>query len=116
MSANENLRRLSEWIDNAPINVEQSQEARLWGRTAKVAEEAGEVISEVVLLTGQNPRKAYGGNVLDLEAEMYDVAITALGAIWHLYDNEPGATDVIAGLEAAVAKVAERALPFGIGS
>lgn len=110
MTTNENLRRLSEWIDGSPVIREQSMEARLWRRTAKVAEDTGGMIAEVVYLTGQNPRKSYTGSVFALEGELYDVAITALGAIWHLNDNNPGAIDVVAGLDDAVTAVLARAL------
>lgn len=62
---------------NAPL-------AQDWARTAKVAEEAGEAIAELILLTGQNPRKGYDPEARErLIRELADTALTAVFAIQH---------------------------------
>lgn len=80
------IARLSKWIDAA--NAHRDPEARTWGRMAKVAEEAGEVITEMILRTGQNPRKPQTANDNALLKENLDVAITALGNVEHLTGNQ----------------------------
>lgn len=78
--------RLSAWIDAA--NVHRDPEALTWGRMAKLAEETGEVISEMILHTGQNPRKPQQDQHDTLIKENLDVAITALGNVEHLNGND----------------------------
>jgi hypothetical protein len=58
--------------------------AQHWARVGKVQEEAGEAIAELILWTGQNPRKpqddeAYGR----LLAELADTTLTAVYALQH---------------------------------
>lgn len=58
--------------------------AQDWARVAKLAEEAGEAVAELISWTGQNPRKpqdhaAYGR----LLAELADAALTGVYAIQH---------------------------------
>jgi NTP pyrophosphatase (non-canonical NTP hydrolase) len=75
-------------------NAGRDPEAILWGRVAKVAEEAGEVIDALVFATGQNPRK--GEAILDvssmdfasLKKELLDVVCAALCAYEHLDDHK----------------------------
>jgi hypothetical protein len=60
--------------------------AQDWARTAKVAEEAGEAIAELILWTQQNPRKVQRGDKGSKEAllaELADVVITGALAIQH---------------------------------
>lgn len=63
--------------------------AQDWARVAKVIEEAGEAISELIAYTGQNPRK--GGPQEDrinmLLAELADAAMTPVYAIQHFTKN-----------------------------
>jgi NTP pyrophosphatase (non-canonical NTP hydrolase) len=85
--AQECLVALSRWIDDAPQNRARDPEARLWGRVAKVAEEAGEVTAALIGMTGQNPRKGVTHARTDVEKELLDVAVTALCAVEHLRGN-----------------------------
>ena len=68
------------WLDEgvAPIYGNQYL-AQDWARVAKIAEETGEAIAELILATGQNPRKGTDPDarrrMLD---EMADVALTAI--------------------------------------
>jgi hypothetical protein len=54
-----------------------------WARTAKVTEEAGEAISELIAITGQNPRKGVHSTQTALLKELGDVVCTGLFAIQH---------------------------------
>jgi len=47
------LASLSKWIDYNIENVRRDQEARTWGRLAKISEECGEVIGAFIGMTGQ---------------------------------------------------------------
>jgi hypothetical protein len=77
---------ISEWIDSAPANMARDREAQTWGRVAKIQEEAGEAIAALIGATGQNPRKGVTHDWQDVEAELLDVALTALAAWVHLTD------------------------------
>ena len=94
MNVGDMLTALSKWVD-AP-NAHKDVEAQMWGRVAKVAEEAGEAISALIGATGQNPRKGVTHDIRDVERELFDVAATALCAVAHIRgndnpsDSEPG--------------------------
>lgn len=81
------LAALSTWIDEAEENRARVSEARTWGRLAKIAEEAGEVIAAYIGVTGQNPRKGYTHSFDDVRKELLDVAVTALAAYEHMNGN-----------------------------
>ncbi|MFJ3310318.1 MazG-like family protein [Streptomyces sp. NPDC086549] len=100
---------VSAWIDSAPENSTRPPEALLWGRVAKVGEEAGEVIAALVGTTGHNPRKGHSHTLADVERELLDTAMTALAAVAHLHAGEPEPPDLLALLEAQVLAVAHRA-------
>lgn len=73
------------WLDSGASPDYQSQPmAQDWARVAKIAEEAGEAIAELILSTGQNPRKphdpAAAGRMLD---ELADAAWAAILGIQH---------------------------------
>lgn len=95
---------LSEWIDAANAHKPTDQQA--WERTAKVAEECGEVVAAMIGMTGQNPRKGFTHTVDDVIAELLDVAVTALGAVEHLTGHEGTAR---AMLDRKILSVATRA-------
>jgi hypothetical protein len=58
--------------------------AQDWARVAKVAEELGETIAELILFTGQNPRKNQDPEAYyRLLAELADTAMTGIYAIQH---------------------------------
>lgn len=75
---------LSRWVDDANRT---RGEALTWHRVAKVAEEAGEALSALLGVTGQNPRKGVTHEVDDVVEELLDTAIAALGAVEHLRGN-----------------------------
>lgn len=103
-NAAENLRRLSVWIDEG--NSHRDPEAILWGRVSKVTGEAGEAIAALIGATGQNPRKGFTHDMLDVVQELLDVAVTALGAVEHISGNTGCALDL---LETKLENVARRA-------
>lgn len=74
------LAYLSRWLDES--QGDRDAEAVLWGRVAKVSEEAGEAIAALIGATGQHPRRSpLRGNTHsydDVVDELLDVAITAI--------------------------------------
>lgn len=80
------VERFDKWLDD---NVGEQYTydgwlAQDWARVAKITEEAGEAIAELILSTGQNPRKPLDTKAHDrLLAELGDVAFTAIYAIQH---------------------------------
>jgi phosphoribosyl-ATP pyrophosphohydrolase len=93
-----NALAISRWVD-AGLPTDDPA-ARLWARTAKVAEEAGEVIAAVTDFVGANPRRT--GDQDAVIRELCDVAFAALGAIAHLHDNDVDAVAVLADHAARV--------------
>lgn len=76
---------LSRWIDDYPPNMNRDSEAATWGRLAKIAEEAGEVVAAFIAATNQNPRKPLDPDAMDtVRRELLDVATTALAALEHV--------------------------------
>lgn len=58
--------------------------AQDWARVAKLSEETGEAVSELILATAQNPRKPLDPNARDrLLRELADAAMTGVYAIQH---------------------------------
>jgi len=62
--------------------------AQDWARVAKVVEECGETIQELIKITGQNPRKGKSGSIGELLDELADTALTAIYAIQHFTKDE----------------------------
>ncbi|MDG9728378.1 MULTISPECIES: MazG-like family protein [unclassified Streptomyces] len=100
---------VSRWIDGTPANRERDPEALLWGRTAKVSEEAGEVVAALIGALGHNPRKGVYDTLEHVEYELLDLAMTALCATAHLYTRKGQAPDLLTLLDQHVRTVAERA-------
>jgi hypothetical protein len=70
--------------------------AQDWGRVAKIQEECGEAIAELILATGQNPRKPLSESDRSLAferllMELADTAMTAVYAIQH-FTKDPTVT------------------------
>lgn len=98
------LALLSAWIDAHPANAARDPEARLWGRLAKIQEEAGEVIAATIGATGQNPRKGVTHTMDDVARELLDVAVTALAAYEHVTGNQANCMDALQMHVAALIK------------
>ena len=76
---------MDDWLDDE-VNVTYRVQplAQDWARVAKAAEEIGEAIAELILLTGQNPRKPLDPTAYSrLMAELADGAFTGIYAIQH---------------------------------
>lgn len=76
---------VDDWLD-ADVAARYGREplAQDWARVAKIAEETGEAISELILSTGQNPRKGADPDARErMLEEMADVALTAILGIQH---------------------------------
>jgi hypothetical protein len=98
-------RELSLWISGSyPRSL--SLEAHTWRRVAKVGEENGEVIEALLGAIGENPRKGLTHRFSDVERELYDVALTALGAAEHMRGNDGGSVEAF---KEHMLKVAKRA-------
>lgn len=105
----ERVYAVSDWIDASPANQARDPEALLWGRVAKVAEEAGEVVSALIGAYSHNPRKGRYATTADIERELLDVAMTALCAVAHLHTADHDRPDVVNLLAGHVDAVAHRA-------
>src|ERR1700677_4925717 len=79
------VRQVDAWLDNnTGLDYQYYPLAQHWGRVAKITEEAGEAIAELILWTGQNPRKPIDATAYErMLQELGDVATTAIYAIQH---------------------------------
>ncbi|MFE2497138.1 MazG-like family protein [Streptomyces scopuliridis] len=93
------IRDLTAWVDANNGRSEHEIAMRL----LKVTEEAGEVASAYIGMTGQNPRKGVTHTLADVQGELCDVILTAAVALASLSDDPAGVFD------AKIARVADRA-------
>jgi hypothetical protein len=79
------VERVDRWLDSGVADIYTGQPlAQDWARVAKVAEEVGEAIAELILWTGQNPRKGTDPDARErLLKELGDVVMTGVFAIQH---------------------------------
>lgn len=78
------LAKVDAWIDEAGADIYKTQPlAQDWARVSKIAEELGEAVNELILFTGQSPRKPQTDNIRPLLDELADVVITAMCAMIH---------------------------------
>lgn len=81
--------------------------ATSWARVGKLMEEGGEAVAELILLTGQNPRKGVDptamGRILN---ELADCVVTAMCAIQH-FTQDVNVTEQV--VDACFDKCVERA-------
>lgn len=77
--------KVDEILDSLVSEKYQDQPlAQDWARVAKVTEESGEAIAELISFTGQNPRKPQDSEAYErLLMELADTAMTAVYAIQH---------------------------------
>ena len=107
------IHNVDEWLDSDVAAVYQEQPlAQDWARVTKVSEEAGEAVSALIALTGQNPRKGICGTLDELLGELGDVTVTGIFAIQHFTKDE---AETAAIFMAAMEKVATRAANAGYG-
>ncbi|MEV4975569.1 MazG-like family protein [Streptomyces scopuliridis] len=93
------IRDLVAWIDSN--NGRSEHEIAM--RIMKITEEAGEVASAYIGMTGQNPRKGVTHTIEDVQDELCDVILTAAVALASLSDDPAGV------LNAKITRVAGRA-------
>jgi hypothetical protein len=87
------IRRVDEWLDGECGPEYKAQPlAQTWARVCKELEEGGESIAELILATGQNPRKQGQGSKHQLCSELADRACAAIFAIQHITKSD-GETD-----------------------
>ena len=106
------IRNVDLWLDAEVAPEYKTQPlAQDWARVAKEAEEKGESIAELILATGQNPRKGRDPGAADrLCRELADRAMTNMFAIQHFTKDEHRTAAVIMG---ALEKAAKRAAEAG---
>lgn len=97
------VERVDEWLDYAvaPAYMDQPL-AQDWARVAKVGEELGEAIRNLIGMTGQNPRKGFDRTSLDLVEELADTALTAIFAIQHFTKNTSVTRQVLRDKQLAI--------------
>lgn len=101
------LAALSQHIDESPSYKGISREAVDWRRTTKMVEEVGEAIAAYAGTLGENPRKGVTHTPADVEHELLDVAVSALGALMHRNENNPD-FDVMGALDSHIRSRAGR--------
>lgn len=73
---------LSDYFDDWLINgTNRDVDYILYARTAKLAEECGEVMEALIGYTGDNPRKGKHCSLADVQTELCDVILTAMCAL-----------------------------------
>jgi hypothetical protein len=84
-------------LDNLVSTIYKGQPlAQHWARVAKIQEEAGEAISELIAWTGQNPRKGQDDEAYNrMLRELADTAMTAVYAIQHFTKNVTVTEDIM---------------------
>jgi hypothetical protein len=108
------IREIDEWIDDSKVPQYMGTLAQDWARVSKIAEELGEAVSELILWTGQNPRKPQDDEAyLRLKLELADVAITAIAALQHFTKRERETHDV---LDYKLRRIYERMLTHQINT
>lgn len=92
---------VDDWLDTdfgAAERYQREPLAQDWARVAKIVEEAGEAIAELILSTGQNPRKGTDPEAHErMLTEMADVALTAILGIQHFTKDAEATRAVIEG-------------------
>jgi hypothetical protein len=69
--------------------------AQDWARVAKIMEEGGEAVAELIAWSGQNPRKPQDEDARGrLLTELQDVALTAIYAIQHFTKEDDARTAI----------------------
>lgn len=108
----EGIRIADIWLDETVSQEYKNQPlAQHWARVAKTKEEKGEAIEELILWTGQNPRKPVNSAAYDrMLSELADTALTAMLAIQH-FTKDGSETDGY--LNAALVKIVGRAMNAG---
>jgi hypothetical protein len=91
------IQTVDTWLDEGTSATYKDQPlAQDWARVAKVGEEAGEAIAELILWSGQNPRKPQDNTARErMLGELGDIAYTAILAIQHFTKDTEITTGVL---------------------
>lgn len=106
------IESIDKWLDRKVHKDYLDQPlAQDWARVGKVIEELGEAIQELILFTGQNPRKGrYPEARQRLLTELADTAITAILAMQHFVNNTDVVRDIV---KRKIQSIADRAVEDG---
>lgn len=106
------IESIDKWLDSKVHKTYIDQPmAQDWARVAKIIEELGEAVNELILFTGQNPRKGrYPEARQRMLNELADVAWTAVLAMQHFTNNTNIVRDI---LKRKLADIAERVVEDG---
>lgn len=89
LTPNQVLATLSHMIDSSRRYQGVPREAVDWRRTMKVVEEIGEAVTAFAGTLGENPRKGVTHTGDDVDRELLDVVVSALGTLMHFHGNDP---------------------------
>jgi hypothetical protein len=103
------ITEIDNWLDEKPgIDYSDQPLAQDWARVAKITEEAGEAIAELILWTGQNPRKPQDPEAKErMLKELCDVILTGWLALQHFTKD---AEETEARINGALVRTYERML------
>lgn len=83
------LATIDRWLDDYVSQTHKDQPlAQDYARLLKIGEEFGEAIRAWIIHTGQNPRKPQQDMMVELLAELADVACTALLCMQHFTKDQ----------------------------
>ncbi len=90
---------VDDWLDaGASDRYQRMPLAQDWARVTKIAEEAGEAIAELILATGQNPRKPTDPEAHErMLEEMADAAMTGILGIQHFTKDSERTRKIVEG-------------------
>jgi hypothetical protein len=109
-NALEGIRITDLWLDEN-VSADYDTLAQHWARVAKTSEEIGEAIAQLILWTGQNPRKPRNPHAKhEMLSELADTAMTAILAIQHFTKDT---TETDGYLNSAITKIVGRAIDAG---
>jgi NTP pyrophosphatase (non-canonical NTP hydrolase) len=101
------IARVDAFIDHKAGAVYKEQPLALdWVRLAKVAEESGEAVDALIVLTAANPRKKSSKTLDDVLDELGDTAMAAILAVQHFTKDTERTAEV---LRRALSKAVRRA-------
>lgn len=88
---------IDEWLDENVSDIYKQQPlAQDWARLCKTGEELGEAIAELILYTGQNPRKGeHPESYNKMLKEAAQMAFTGILGIQHFTKNISDTKDII---------------------
>jgi hypothetical protein len=99
---------VDDWLDrDVGPSYKVAPLAQDWARVAKVCEEAGEAIKNLIGATGQNPRKGISCEIEDVFSELADAWCSAMFGIQH-FTKDTDETERI--LRGALEKAYRRAV------